>query len=126
MGSSEEKILLKTKLKSLLNWLLRLTKKVLITVAITLLITFITSKYVDMTFPKLLEIMGFIVLGIGVVPVLGENKLNKDVNYNLTRMMMNSDIQFKEKFDLMNDRFDFIIFMSISGLIILLISRILY
>lgn len=117
---------MKTKLKSLLKWLLRLTKKVLITIAITLLITFIISKYVDMTFPKILEIMGFVVLGIGVVPVLGENKLNKDVNYNLTRMMMNSDIQFKEKFDLMNDRFDFIIFMSIAGLLILLISRILY
>lgn len=114
------------KLKSLLNWILRLTKKVLITVAITLLITFIVSKYVDMTFPRLLEIMGFIVLGIGVVPVLGENKLNKDINYNLSRTMMNSDKQFKQKNNLKNDRYEFIIFMALAGSIILLVSSVLY
>lgn len=118
--------MLNIKLKNFLNWLLRLTKKVFITVAITLLISFITSIYVDMTFPRLLEIMGFVVLGIGAVSVLGENKLNRDTNYNLTRTMMNSDIQFKQKIDLMNDRFEFIIFMGIAGSIILLISRVLY
>ena len=117
---------MKLNIKSIFAWLLRLAKKVLITVAISLLITLIINRFVDMDFPRLLEIIGFAILGIASVSVLGENKLNKDINYNLTRTMMDSDIQFKQKFDLKSYRFDFTIFMGLAGLIILLISRALY
>lgn len=117
---------MKSMIKDLFAWLVRILKKVLIIVAISLLITFFISRYVDMSFQKLLEIMGFIVLGIAVIPVLGENKLNKDVNYNLTRTMMNSDTQYKQKSNLKDGRYDFIVFMGLSGLVILLISTILY
>lgn len=117
---------MKLNIKSIFAWLLRLAKKVLITVAISLLISLFINRFVDMDFPRLLEIIGFVILGIASVSVLGENKLNKDINYNLTRTMMDSDIQFKQRFDLSSYRFDFTIFMGLAGLIILLISRALY
>lgn len=117
---------MKANARRIFTWLKGLVKKVLITLVISLLISFIINRFVDMEYSRVLEMIGFAILGIASISVLGENKLNKDINYNLTRTMMDSDIQFKQKFDLKSYRFDFTIFMGLAGLIILLISRALY
>lgn len=114
------------KLKALRQFLLKISIRVLIITVAAFVITYIVSTKVDMEFYRILEYAGFVLIGIGALSVLGGLKLTKDVEYNLTRMKINSDTSSREFLDHTLDSYKFIISMGLSAVILLFIAMKLY
>ncbi len=99
--------------------------RISILLALSLLGAFVISSFFSMGLARALEIVGFIVLAAGVLPLIGGMSVDRDYHYNLTNMTVNPESHTKDKSDLREGRYDFTIFMIGAGGIILLLSFIL-
>lgn len=117
-------------MKTSIDWniikskLIKYIKKLIIMILITIVITFILSRFTNLGFKNLLEYVSLAIICVGALSVLGGSKMVMNTQYNYQKFSTGRTNPTKSDLSLIPDSYRFCIFMGISGTIIYLISLI--
>lgn len=107
-------------------WLLEFIGKMMILVVITLLGVLVLSLLFSFNFRIGLEYAGLALMGMGALSVIGNMLTLGKVQYNLTKSRTGVKDSHKKDLELSFGSYSFCVFTGGSGLILLLISLIIF
>ena len=108
--------------KAILKEIIRYAIGVMALVISSLLLGFIISKIFNFSLSTVYQIIGIIIMGIGILSVLGSKATMIGHSYSLSRHVVDANYVTKEDLKLLFQGQRFSVFMSLSGLIVLLIG----
>ena len=114
-------------LEAFLKSIFKIFKKVMIVVAATLLVSVLLNNFVlNASLATVLEYAGVLLMAIGVLSVMGGRKITMSRNYMWNRASAGIEDASMKEMDLFMQSYEFCIFMSFSGLIVILIGLLVH
>lgn len=106
--------------------ILRIFLGVMIVVLLAMGIALIISKIGKYQYRIVLDYLGIFVIFLGALSAIGGRNIMRGHSYNLSRHTVDGDSFFRNEIYLLFEGHRFTAFMAISGIIILLISVLIY
>lgn len=113
---------MKNAFKFILKEIIRYTIGVLTLVSISLLAGFLISKIFNHNLSTVYQIIGIIIMGVGVLSVMGSKTVMLNHSYSLSKYVVGGNYVTREDIKMLFEGQRFSVFMGISGLLILLVG----
>ncbi len=113
---------MKNTFKWILKEIVRYIVGVTTLVIVSLLVGFLISKIFKYNLSTVYQIIGIIIMGIGILSVLGTKTLMVSHNYSLSKYVVGGNYVTREDIKMLFQGQRFSIFMGISGLLIVLVG----
>lgn len=113
---------MKNAFKLILKEVVRYTIGVSVLVLISFLVGFLISKIFNYNLSSVYQIIGIVIMSVGVLSVMGSRNVMVSHSYSLSKYVIGGTYVTREDIKMLFEGQRFSIFMGISGLIIVLIA----
>lgn len=114
--------LLKNTFKLILKEIVRYTIGIIILVIASLIVGFLISKIFNKSLSTVYQIIGIVIMSIGILSVLGTKTVMVSHSYNLSRHVVDANFVTREDIKMLFQGQRFSVFMGLSGLVIVIIG----